>query len=130
MMEFVDMIIYRHMATFQDKKAAEGSLMTRYAQGRKCAKVRTKKEKCYKSLHKKRAVMYFGKFEKVRAKKGISLHDIRTRGKVQKCTEMHTKKRKLKCREKPNKKRVCGHDMRAGVSRHFGHPKKRITKKY
>ena len=75
-------VIYRRMAAgffriFQDKKAAEGSLMTRYAQGRKCAKVRTKKnyatrycagEKLQKITQKKSGAD-FGKVEKVRAKK-------------------------------------------------------------
>ena len=32
------------------------------------------------------------------SKKRVSLHDTRARGKVQKCTEMHTKKRSLMTR--------------------------------
>ena len=46
--EFMHTVIYRRIAavfrTFRDKKAAEGNLMTLYAQERKCVKVRTKRE--------------------------------------------------------------------------------------
>lgn len=59
----------------------------------KCAEVRTKKMyaanvECCKKLYKKRAVMCFGKFEKVRAKKEFC-NTVYARGK---CRKMPTKK--------------------------------------
>ena len=33
-------------------------------------------------------------------------------------------KKKAEMQRKAEQKRVCGHDIGAGVSRHFGHPKK------
>lgn len=83
------------------------------------------------------------------SKKRVSLHDTRARGKVQKCTEMHTQKRSLMTRYRrkgksldfPGKTEFVD-TIRAQeksykklhkkecASRHIGHPKKQITKKY
>ncbi len=66
-------------------------------------------------------------FRKIREssskKKEISLYDTRTRGKVQKCTEMHNKKRKQKCRKCQQKKRLMTR-YRRGSIRTFRPPKR------
>lgn len=65
--------------------------------GRKCAKVRTKKEKSYKKLHKKRnrteldAKKNCWKLRKVEQKR-VSLHDMRGRGTPRNFKKMRTKK--------------------------------------
>ena len=80
------------------------------------------------------------------SKKRVSLHDTRARGKVQKCTEMHTQKRSLMTRYRrkgksldfPGKTELVdtiraqekSYTKKECASRHIGHPKKQITKKY
>lgn len=82
-------IVYKHMAAvfpyFSVKRQQRGKFI-------KCAEVRTKKvyRKCgmLQKVAQKRAVMYFGKFEKVRAKKEFC-NTVYARGK---CHKMPTKK--------------------------------------
>lgn len=79
--------------------------------------------KVCKSLHKKIGLIYFGKFEVFRGKKEFNDTITRRRVNHQKCTEMHTKKKKAemqgKVEKSRTKKRVSLHDMRTGVPGHF-----------
>lgn len=80
-------IVYKHMAAvfpyFSVKRQQRGKFI-------KCAEVRTKKvyRKCgmLQKVAQKRAVMYFGKFEKVRAKKSFVTRYMRE-GNATKCQQ-------------------------------------------
>lgn len=61
---------------------------------------------CCKKLYKKRAVMCFGKFEKVRAKKEFC-NTVYARGKCQQKRSFFTRYAREKSYKKLRKKRMC-----------------------
>lgn len=85
-------------------RAAGGKIYKNAQIAQKCAQKKKflntitcarKNVECCKRWHKKEfcyTVMRGKKIRENSSKKGVSLHDTRAKGKVQKCTEMHTKK--------------------------------------
>ena len=91
--------------TFQDKKAAEGSLMTRYAQGRKCSKVRTKKREMLQKFTQKKSGDVFRKIRESSSKKRNFFTRYTHEGKSAKMHRNAHQKKKAEMQRKAEQKK-------------------------